>query len=124
MDNPQDSRSYKRTPVRTQTSVIVISNDSEQKAYKTWSDDISPSGIRICAMEPIGEKEVFLSILLPGLTDRLVKGKIVREEAIDLGRMRFAYGIEFVDVCSDEEAAYCESHYSEAQSVAGSPSSV
>lgn len=97
----EELRSFVRKPVRTQTSVVVL-GENGRTTHKAWSNDISPGGMSLVSCEPIDGTEVLLSILLPGLADQLVRGRIVYTSESDHHQFRFNYGVQFVSVDKNE----------------------
>jgi hypothetical protein len=100
-----DVRNFPRLSVRTVVTVIAEDGDGTRRAYKTWTDDLSASGVKLLSDMEIPANEVTLKLAMPGLSDRYFTGRIVRRQKsdeLDMRRgdvKRFVYGVEFRSEC-------------------------
>ncbi|MCA9133875.1 MAG: PilZ domain-containing protein [Planctomycetales bacterium] len=104
-------RSFSRVGMRTMVTTITQPQGGAPQVLKAWTDDISASGCRLLSRQAIATAEIRLRIILPGLAERFFCGRITRrgiEHNPSIGKLGadvYVYGVEFVGVCSPQEAA-------------------
>ena len=105
----QDRRSHRRVGLRTTVTTIVRQEDDTPQAFKAWTNDISPSGVRILCSEELPCDDVCLRIVLPGFENRLVMGRITHRQksssdahATQQQPSMHEYGIAFIDFVPDD----------------------
>lgn len=94
-----DNRSFNRRSYRT-TAAVTRCEDFQ--SYTLYTDDISPSGARLTSRIPHKLDEVYLLIMMPELKQRMILGKVVREDEDDFSRT-YSYAIQFLRMCEEEE---------------------
>ncbi len=110
----RSQRAAERTLVRTNILVffrchgancreVGCTESTDYHIVRGWSDDISPIGLCLRTARRIPEKDVFVSILMPGLTGKVFLGELVREEQGENLRIQFSYGCAIRGICGDEQ---------------------
>jgi hypothetical protein len=106
-----DNRISERVSLRTSVTTIARDADGRPIVYKAWTDDISLYGARLLCQQPIEADKICLRVVIPGMKERFLNGKIVRRSVVEPQTFlkqeseMHAYGVEFVGICSPQETA-------------------
>jgi c-di-GMP-binding flagellar brake protein YcgR len=115
-----NQRQYNRSSVRTLVTVLTEDERGRQspRVFKSWTEDISASGMQVVCHEELPEGRIYVRILLPELEGKIVECSIVRRgrrksNALlkDVGP-RYVYGVQFESVqpLSDFEEMLAAAH--------------
>jgi len=104
--NGVNRRRHERIDFRT-AAVAIIGEADQFRCVRCQTDDVSFEGARLICFEQLPSSQVYLRILMPGLSERFVEADIVNERQISELRFgvgleaRYLYGVRFRRVVTD-----------------------
>ncbi|MCA9128617.1 MAG: PilZ domain-containing protein [Planctomycetales bacterium] len=98
-------RAHDRRELRT-AATVVLRNSAGLQSLKCWTDDLSLSGARLQSLTEIQAADIYVRILMEGLSEQVLTARVVRCDLtshwFDKKEVtRFVYGIEFQGICVD-----------------------
>lgn len=101
-----NQRQYDRSNVRTLVTVLVDDDHGRPtpRVFKSWTEDISASGMQIVCHEELPKGRIYVRVLLPELEDKIVECLVVRRGRRRSNSLlkdtgpRFVYGVRFISV--------------------------
>lgn len=115
-ESPSELRFASRIGVRTPVVIYEIRLDGTVARARSWTDDLSTSGVKLITENRLRDNPLYIRIMLPELKDRVIACEKIREDDGILHPMgssrvdvrRWSYGLRFVGVADSTTQAAIE----------------